>query len=190
MTRPHPRLLPNLSKTCTVWPRTRHHWGAVSRSRSGTWALSTNTTACRATAALPAPVCKTAPFTWVGILLIPCQPRAPCSTSVISPTPHPPVWTTAVPLRSQETTTMDPVIPIPHTQTSPLTKRLREGFRKRLNSRICNMWLECASVCVWVACVCAKITLRSFYYLTSLTMLQASHVYYYSIIDITIDAIV
>lgn len=93
---------------------------------------------------------------------------------------------------------MDPVIPIPHTQTSPLTKRLREGFRKRLNSRICNMWLPCVDVFVCVrACVCAcvyvcaKIMLRSFYYLTSLiTTLQASRVYYYSIIDITINAIV
>lgn len=97
---------------------------------------------------------------------------------------------------------MDPVIPIPHTQTSPLTKRLREGFRKRLNSRICNMWFLCVCVCVCArecarlrecacVCMCAKIMLRSFYYLTSLiTTLQASRVYYYSIIDITINAIV
>lgn len=49
-----------------------------------------------------------------------------------------------------------------------------------------------ARVCVYVCvCMCAKIMLRSFYYLTSLiTTLQASRVYYYSIIDITINAIV
>lgn len=45
-------------------------------------------------------------------------------------------------------------------------------------------------VCLYV-CMRAQITLRSFYYLTSLiTTLQASRVYYYSIIDITINAIV
>ena len=58
---------------------------------------------------------------------------------------------------------MDPVIPIPHTQTSPLTKRLREGFRKRLNSRICNMWFRCVCVCVCLyVCVfvCARVCVR------------------------------
>lgn len=53
----------------------------------------------------------------------------------------------------------------------------------------------CVRLCVFVwararVCVC-QIMLRSFYYLTSLiTPLRASRVYYYSIIDMTINAIV
>lgn len=138
MMRLRPRHSPSHNKTCTAWLRTLHRWAVAYLNRKGTLAQIMNTTACKATEALPALIYKAARCTLGGITLIPCQLRALCSTSAISPIPHRPVWTTAVLRRFQATTTMDPVTPIPHTQTSPLTMRLREGFRKRLNSRICK----------------------------------------------------
>lgn len=53
-------------------------------------------------------------------------------------------------------------------------------FRVRVRARVCLR-----------VCVCQDYVALFFYYLTSLiTTLQASRVYYYSIIDITINAIV
>lgn len=131
----HLRLRHSLShnKICTAWLLTQHHWVVAYRNKKGILVQIMNTTACKATEALPTLIYKAVQCTLEGISLIPCQLQAPCSTSAISLIPHLLVWTTAVPLRFQATTTMDPVTLIPHTQTSPLTMRLREGFRKRLN---------------------------------------------------------
>ncbi len=115
---------------------TRRHWAAAYRNRKDTQEQSTTTTACRGTGALRMPIYKVALFTSGETSLIQCQLRAQCSISVIFPIPHPLVWTTAVPLRFRVTTTTDRVTPIPHTQTSALTTRLREGCRMHPNSRI------------------------------------------------------
>ncbi len=129
---------PNRNRICTAWQPTRRHWAAAYRNRKDTQEQSTTTTACRGTGALRMPIYKVAQFTSGGTSLIQCQLRAQCSTLVIFLIPHPLVWTTAVPLRFRVTTTTDRVTPIPHTQTSALTTRLREGCTMHPNSRICK----------------------------------------------------
>lgn len=129
---------PNRNRTCTAWQPTRRHWAAAYRNRKDTREQSTTTTACRGTVALRMLIYKVALFTSGETSLIQCQLRALCSTSVIFPIPHPLVWTTAVRLRFRVTTTTDRVTPTPHTQTSALTTRLREGCRMHPNSRICK----------------------------------------------------
>lgn len=132
------RPLPNLSKTCTAWLRTRRRWAAVYHSKKGTRVQSMSTTACKGTEALPMLICKAVLCMLGGILLIRCQLRARCSTSVTFLILHPPVWTIVVLLRFRATTIMDRVTLTPHTQTSALTTLLREGCRKRRNLLICK----------------------------------------------------
>lgn len=136
-----PRLLrhsPNLSKICTAWLRIRRRWAAVYRSKKGTRVQSMSTTACKGTEALQMLICKAVLCMLGEILLIRCQLRALCSTSVTFLILHPPVWTTVVPLRFRAITIMDRVTLTPHTQTSALTTLLREGCRKRRNLLICK----------------------------------------------------
>lgn len=131
--------LPNPSRTCTGWLPTRPHWAAVCPSRRDTLVQSMTTTPCRATVALPTPICRAALFMLEVTLLIPCQLLVLCSMWVIFLTRHLPVWTTAALPRFQATITMDLVTPIPPTQTYLLIIRLREGCKKPPNWRICNL---------------------------------------------------
>lgn len=128
----------NLSRICTAWLRTRRHWAAVYRNKKGTRVQSMSITGCKGTEALPMLICRAVLYMLGEILLIPCQLRALCSTSVTFLILHLPVWTTVAPLRFRATTIMDRVTLIPHTQTSALTTLLREGCRKRRNLLICK----------------------------------------------------
>ena len=64
--------------------------------------------------------------------------------------------------------------------------RLRDGSKKRLNLRICN--IEDSHLCAQI--ICYALLLPHYSKVIYMITLQASHVYYSIIIAITINAIV
>ncbi|KAG7264000.1 LOW QUALITY PROTEIN: hypothetical protein CRUP_014793, partial [Coryphaenoides rupestris] len=76
------------------------------------------------------------PCTSAGNFVDSMQLRGPCSTSAISPTPRLPAVDYSCAAQIPGNHHHGPCDPTPRTQTSPRSKRLRAGFRKRLNLRI------------------------------------------------------